>query len=99
MQITPTPLRWDGGEAVLPNSRPLSLSSLSLSPSRTLSSSRTRGQVMVMIDNSRSMGEAGPLALAALATISTALARLEVGQVPLSRPLSRPLLRPCTGPY
>ena len=31
-----------------------------------------------MIDNSRSMGEAGPLALAALATISSALVKLEV---------------------
>ena len=38
-------------------------------------------QVMVMIDNSSSMGEAGPIALSALATLSTALTRLEVGQL------------------
>lgn len=38
-------------------------------------------QVMVMIDNSRSMGEAGPMALSALAIISGALAKLEVGEV------------------
>lgn len=38
-------------------------------------------QVMMMIDNSSSMGEAGPIALSALATLSTALTRLEVGQL------------------
>ena len=37
-----------------------------------------RRQVMLMIDNSSSMGAAGPLALSALATISSALTRLEV---------------------
>jgi hypothetical protein len=35
-----------------------------------------------MIDNSSSMGAAGPIALQALATLSTALSRLEV-QLPL----------------
>jgi midasin (ATPase involved in ribosome maturation) len=38
-------------------------------------------QVMVMIDDSSSMGEAGPLALSALALISNALTRLEVGDI------------------
>lgn len=38
-------------------------------------------QIMLMIDNSSSMGEAGPVALSALATISTALSRLEVGEL------------------
>lgn len=38
-------------------------------------------QVMLMIDNSSSMGAAGPIALAALATMSTALTRLEVGEL------------------
>jgi len=38
-------------------------------------------QVMLMIDDSKSMGEAGPLALSALATISNALSKLEVGDL------------------
>ena len=38
-------------------------------------------QVMMMIDDSKSMGEAGPLALSALATISNALFKLEVGDL------------------
>jgi midasin (ATPase involved in ribosome maturation) len=38
-------------------------------------------QVMVMIDDSSSMGEAGPLALASLATIANALHKLEVGDI------------------
>jgi midasin len=38
-------------------------------------------QVMIMIDDSSSMGEAGPLALSSLAMISTALTRLEVGEL------------------
>jgi midasin len=38
-------------------------------------------QVMLMIDDSRSMGTAGPLALSALATISNALSKLEVGDL------------------
>ena len=36
---------------------------------------------MMMIDNSKSMGEAGPLALQSLATISSALTKLEVGDL------------------
>jgi midasin len=35
-------------------------------------------QVMVMVDDSSSMGSAGPLALAAVSTITTALSRLEL---------------------
>jgi len=38
-------------------------------------------QIMLMIDNSSSMGEAGPVALSSLATISNALSRLEVGEL------------------
>ena len=38
-------------------------------------------QIMIMIDNSSSMGEAGPLALSSLAMISNALTRLETGDV------------------
>ena len=38
-------------------------------------------QVMLMIDDSSSMGEAGPLAMAALSVISGALMRLEVGDM------------------
>ena len=38
-------------------------------------------QVMIMIDDSKSMGEAGPLALSSLATISSALTKLEVGDL------------------
>jgi midasin len=38
-------------------------------------------QIMVMIDDSRSMGEAGPIALAALNVLAGALTRLEVGHV------------------
>jgi hypothetical protein len=38
-------------------------------------------QVMVMIDDSRSMGDAGPIALAALNVLSGALTRLEVGHI------------------
>ena len=38
-------------------------------------------QVMLMIDNSKSMGAAGPLALSALATKSSALTKLEVGDL------------------
>jgi midasin len=38
-------------------------------------------QVMLMIDNSQSMGASGPLALSALATISSALTKLEVGDL------------------
>merc|ERR1711998_490019 len=34
---------------------------------------------MMMIDDSKSMGEAGPLAVHSLATISSALTKLEVG--------------------
>jgi midasin len=36
---------------------------------------------MIMIDDSSSMGEAGPLALSALSTISNALTRLEIGDL------------------
>ena len=38
-------------------------------------------QIMIMIDNSSSMGEAGPLALSSLALISNALTRLETGDI------------------
>jgi midasin len=38
-------------------------------------------QVLLMIDDSSSMGAAGPIALSALATISMALTRLEVGEL------------------
>jgi MoxR-like ATPase/chorismate-pyruvate lyase len=38
-------------------------------------------QVMLMIDDSSSMGQAGPLALASMATIANALTKLEVGEM------------------
>jgi midasin len=38
-------------------------------------------QVMMMIDDSSSMGQAGPLAMSALTVISGALSRLEVGSI------------------
>jgi len=38
-------------------------------------------QVMLMIDDSSSMGQAGPLALASLTTIANALTKLEVGEM------------------
>jgi midasin len=43
--------------------------------------SKREYQVMLMIDDSSSMGEAGPLAMASLSVISGALTRLEVGDV------------------
>jgi len=55
---------------------------------------------MVMIDDSKSMGAAGPLALSALCTLANALTRLEVGDVAvcsfaeramLLHPFGRPL--------
>lgn len=41
-------------------------------------------QVMIMIDDSMSMGAAGPLALSSLATIANALTRLEIGELSIS---------------
>ena len=41
-------------------------------------------QVMIMIDDSMSMGAAGPLALSALATIANAMTRLEVGELSIA---------------
>ena len=38
-------------------------------------------QIMIMIDDSSSMGQAGPLALSALALISSAMTRLEIGDI------------------
>lgn len=40
-------------------------------------------QVMIMVDNSKSMTEAGPLAFSALSVITNALTKLEVGEVSL----------------
>ena len=40
-------------------------------------------QVMLMIDNSQSMSESGPLALSSLSLITTALTRLEIGEISL----------------
>jgi len=36
---------------------------------------------MIMIDDSSSMGQAGPLAMSALALISSALTQLEIGEI------------------
>ena len=41
-------------------------------------------QVMIMIDDSMSMGAAGPLALSSLATIANALTRLEIGELSIT---------------
>jgi len=41
-------------------------------------------QVMVMIDDSSSMGSAGPLALSSLAMIATAMTRLEIGELSIA---------------
>mmetsp|Transcript_100511 Transcript_100511/g.197302 ORF Transcript_100511/g.197302 Transcript_100511/m.197302 type:complete len:1236 (-) Transcript_100511:73-3780(-) len=41
-------------------------------------------QVMIMIDDSMSMGAAGPLALSSLATIANALTRLEIGELSIA---------------
>lgn len=38
-------------------------------------------QVMIMLDNSESMGAAGPLAMSSLCVIATALSRLEIGEI------------------
>jgi midasin len=40
-------------------------------------------QIMIMVDNSHSMAEAGNLALSSLAMVTTALTRLEVGDISL----------------
>lgn len=47
---------------------------------RTKPAKRTY-QVMLMVDNSSSMGEAGPLAVSAIAMVSSALSRLEAGDI------------------
>ena len=47
---------------------------------RTKPAKRTY-RIMLMVDNSSSMGEAGPLALSTVALVASALCRLEVGDI------------------